>query len=173
MFKLNSQKEIDENYQGINISEFTYSNDENLSKDDLIDYFIHSNSFAEESRREIIKNHTGDIPFLRQAFEIDFVKISDFKIVNKNGVVQFLNVYSEEVDWGDTDGIDFIKLKDRFIEFLKIIQSDKFYLISKEWFDENDKRLRHEENWIYSYYFLIIWTDEISKTLTISEWTYD
>ncbi len=80
VFKLNSQKEIDEDFQGINLSEFTYSNFENLSDENLLDSFIHLSSFTEESRRERIKNHTGDIPFLRQAFEIDFVEINDFKL---------------------------------------------------------------------------------------------
>ena len=54
-FKLNFQKEIDEDYQGINISEFKYSNPEYLSEESLIDLFVHSESFTKESRREIIK----------------------------------------------------------------------------------------------------------------------
>ncbi len=157
VFKLNSQKEIDEDFQGINLSEFTYSNFENLSDENLIDSFIHSSSFTEESRRERIKNHTGDIPFLRQAFEIDFVEINDFKLYSKNEFIQFLNDYAEQDDWGDTDGNDFVKLKDRFLEILKTVQPNNFYLISKEWFDQNDKRLQQEESWIYLYYFLIIW----------------
>lgn len=171
-FKLNSQKAIDEDYQGVNISEFTFSNFENLSEAELVDAFIRSKSFTEESQREQIKNHTGDIPFLRQAFEIDFVKLRDFKTVDKNGVLQFLNDFAQEDNWGDTDGGDFIKLKNRFLNFLKIVQSNKFYIISKEWFDQNDERLRQEESWVYTYYFLIIWI-EGNKTLTVSEWTYD
>ena len=171
-FKLNFQKEIEEDYQGINISEFRYSNPEYLSEESLIDLFVHSESFTKKSRREIIKNHKGDIPFLRQAFEIDLVKMDDFKQVDKNGLIKFLDDYTEEDDW-ETDRDDFIKIKDRYFEFLENVQSKNFYIISKEWFDQNDKRLRQEESWIYTYYFLIIWIDEIKKILTVSELTYD
>lgn len=173
IFKLNSQKEIDKDYQGINISEFTYINSENSSEQELIDSFIHSSSFTEESRREQIKNHIGDIPFLRQAFEIDLVKKDDFKQTDKNGLIKFLNDYADEVDWGETDGDDFVKLKDKFVEFVNTLKSNNFHIISKDWFDEKDIRLRQEESWIYIYYFLIIWIDEANKILTASEWTYD
>lgn len=79
VFELKSQEEIDEKYQGINLSKFKFSDNKNDSEEELIDDFIHSKSFTEESCREIIKNHTGEIPFLRQAFEIDLVKIKDLK----------------------------------------------------------------------------------------------
>lgn len=171
-FKLNFQNEIDKDFQGINISEFKYSNAEYHSEENLIDSFVHSESFTEESRREIIKNHKGAIPFLRQSFEIDLVKMDDFKQVDKNGLIKFLNDYSEVDDW-ETDRDNFIDIKDRFFEILENVQSKNFYKISKEWFDQNDKRLRQEESWIYTYYFLIIWIDEFKKTLTVSEWTYD
>lgn len=173
VFKLNSQKEIDEECQGINLSEFAFSNDQKLEEVELIDFFIHSKSFTDESRREIVKNDTENRPFLSQAFEIDLIKIKDFRKYSKNELIKFLNDYAEADDWGDTDGDDFVKLKDRFLEFLKAVKSDNFYIISKEWFDEKDKKLREPENWIYLYYFLIIWIDEANKTLTISEWTYD
>jgi hypothetical protein len=171
-FNLNSQKEIDEGYQGINISEFTYSNDENLSEENLVDLFVHSVSFTEESRRESIKNHSGGIAFLRRAFEIDLVKMDDFKQTDKNGLVKFLNDYAEEDNW-EKDKDDFKKIKDRFFGFLENGLSKNFYIISKEWFDQNDKRLREPESWIYTYYFLIVWIDELRKTVTVSEWTYD
>ena len=98
--------------------------------------------------------------------------MDDFKQVDKNGLIKFLDDYAEEDDW-ETDRDDFIKIKDRYFEFLENVQSKNFYIISKEWFDQNDKRLRQEESWIYTYYFLIIWIDEIKKILTVSEWTYD
>ncbi len=173
IFKLNLQKEIDVDYQGVTLSEFTFSNDEQLSENELFDFFIHSSSFTEESRSEQIKNHKGDIPFLRQAFEIANISIGDFRELDKNNIIKFLNDYSEQDGWGDTDGDDFIILKNKFIDLVKSVHSDKFYLISKDWFDEKDKRLREPESWIYSYYFLILWLDNLNKTLTVSEWTYD
>lgn len=172
VFKLNSQKEIDEDYQGVNISEFIFSNAENLSEVNLIDSFIHSKSFTEESRREIIKIDTENRPFLRQAFEIELVKVDDFKQTDEKGLLKFVNDYADKEDW-KTDKNDFIKIKDRFLGFLENVSSKNFYIISKEWYDQNDKRLRQEESWIYIYYFLIIWIDKSNKTLTVSEWTYD
>lgn len=170
-FKLKAQEEIDKNYQGINLSEFTYSDAEDFSKEEVLDFFLHSKSFTVESRRERIKNHTGSIKYLSQAFEIDLVKISDFKKVDKNGVVRFLNEYVE--DWTTTDRDDFLIIQNKFIEFLNNVQSNCFYLVDKDWFDQKDKRLREPESWIYDYYFLIVWLDENRKTLTVSEWTYD
>ncbi len=172
VFELKSQREINEDYQGVTISEFAFLKSEDFIERELIDYFIHSTSFTEESRSERIKNYTGDIGFLRQAFEIELLKINDFKQTDKDGVSKFLNDYAEE-DWGDTDGNDFVNIKNKFIEFLSDVDSNSFYIISKEWFDENDKLLREPENWCYMYYFLIIWLDEKNKTLTVSEWKYD
>lgn len=140
-FKLNSQKEIDNYLQGINQSEFIYPHNESILEEELIDFFIHSTSFTEESRRERIKNHTGDSLFLRQAFEIDLVKLIDFKKFDKKGVIQFLNDFDElnetRVKDATVEGMIFDKaifsgLKDRFLESLKDVESDSFYLISKK-----------------------------------------
>ncbi len=62
-FKLNSQKEIDNYLQGINQSEFIYPHNESILEEELIDFFIHSTSFTEESRRERIKKSYGGFPF--------------------------------------------------------------------------------------------------------------
>lgn len=109
---------------------------------------------------------------MRQVFELDLIKLGDFKQTDKNGLVKFLNDYAKQDDW-ETDREDFIKIKDRFFEYLENYQPENFYIINKEWFDQNDKRLRQEESWIYTYYFLIIWLDKSSKLLTVSDWTYD
>lgn len=71
------------------------------------------------------------------------------------------------------DNAIFSGLKDRFLESMKDVESDSFYLISKKWFDRNDKRVRQVEYDNFVYYFLIIWTEEINETLTVSEWTFD
>lgn len=181
-FKLISQKEIEGHCQGINLSEFTYSNDGKISEAKLIDFFIHSSSFKEESRKERIKNHTGDCPYLRQAFEIDLVKLSDFKKFDKSGVIQFLNNFVElnesrakdaTVERTNYDKAVFSSLKDTFLESLKDVESDSFYIISKKWFNRDDKRVRQVEHDNFVYYFLIIWTNVMNKTLTVSEWTFD
>lgn len=110
------------------------------------------------------------------------VKLIDFKKFDKKGVIQFLNDFDElnetRVKDATVEGMIFDKaifsgLKDRFLESLKDVESDSFYLISKKWFDRNDKRVRQVEYDNFVYYFLIIWTEEINETLTVSEWTFD
>lgn len=172
-FELKSQREINEVYQGVTISEFALTVSKGLIERKLIDYFIHSFSFTEESPSERIKNYTGDIGFLGPAFEIDLLEISDFKQAGKIGVSKFLNDYVEENNWGDTDGDDFVNIKTKYIDFLSNVDASSFYIISKEWFEENHKLLREPENWCYMYYFLIIWVDENNMSLTVSEWKYD
>lgn len=177
-FKLNFQDDVNIYCQGINLSEFTYSNEENMSEAELVDSFIHSNSFTEDSRRECIKNYTGEGSFLRQLFEIDLVNLSDFKTLDKEGIIKFLNNFDGLDRPDDKNGVNFDKniffrLKDKFLELSKAARFDNFYLINKKWFDRNDKRVREVEYDNFIYYFLIIWTDEINETLTVSEWTFD
>jgi hypothetical protein len=56
---------------------------------------------------------------------------------------------------------------------LDSVNPDSFYLISKDWYAKNDVRLREPENWIFIYYFMIVWIDYSKSTLTICEWTYE
>ncbi len=170
-FTLLSQKDVNTHCQGVNVSEFSFSNKDNLSERKLINNFIHSKYFIEESRREVIKNFTGEGSFLRQLFEIDFVKLSDFKTINKKELIEFLDNFDELNHPFDKN--IFNGLKTSFLESLKNTNSGKFYLISRKWFNRSDKRIRQIEYDCYDYYFLIIWTDETNKILTVSEWTFD
>ncbi len=177
-FKLISQEDVNNHSQGISLSEFRYSDEESISETELVDSFIHSKSFTEDSRRECIKNYTGDGSFLRQLFEIDLVELRDFKTLDKKGIIQFLNNFDELDDLGEKEAVDFDKniffgLKDKFLELSKAAQFNNFYLISKKWFDRNDVRIRQVEYDNFVYYFLIIWTDETNKTLSVCEWTFD
>ena len=63
-FKIISQQDVNEYCQGLSLSEFSYSNMENISETEIFDVFIHSKSFAEDSRREVIKNYVGDGNYL-------------------------------------------------------------------------------------------------------------
>ncbi len=177
-FKLNFQDDVNIHCQGINLSEFTYSNEENISETELVDSFIHSTSYTEDSRRECIKNYIGEGSYLRQLFEIDLVKLNDFKTLDKKGIIQYLDNFDEMDNLGEKQAVHFCKniffrLKDQFLELSKATQFDNFYLISKKWFDRNDKRVRQVEYDCFDYYFLIIWADETNETLTVSEWTFD
>lgn len=173
-FELIKHNEIVEEYQGINLNEFQFSNGENLAEENIIEEFIHSNSFKEESLKEIEMNNPDNRDlYLRQAFEIENVSIQDFKKLNKENLVSFLNGFWSSEDWGVFDREDFEIIKVKFIELIRNNNSDSFFLLSKDWFNEGDIRIREPERWIYSYNFLIIWIDKVNNTLLVSEWTYD
>jgi len=163
--------EIDENYQEINLTEFAFVTDEQTENEQIVDTFIRTKKFFYDSLRDCIKNEP-DKGFLRRAFDIDKIKISDFKKTDKEGISKFLTDFLNEPDWGD-DRDDFAKLLDRYFEIYKEFANNEFYILSKDWFDKDDERLIEPESWCYTYYFLIISVDRNSKTLTLTEWTYD
>ena len=160
MFKLNSYKETERGSQEIDVLEFTFSSEnlshENPSEENVVDHLIHSKSFIDTRSGEQAEIQTGDILFLNHVFEIDLLKVSDFKQTDKNGVIKFLDdydFYTGEEGLKDTEELrDFIDLKNGFNEVLNSVQSSNFFIISKEWFDEEDQRLQQDESWVYPYY---------------------
>jgi len=172
-FELIRHLEIDEAFQGINLTEFHYSNENPLPNYQLLDSFIHSKHFTSDSLRDVVTNDTGNRSFLRQAFENLAINFNDFKELTKEEVIKLLTDFSLENDWGDTDLGDFMILKDNFIDLTKDVEAETFYLINKDWFDKTDNRVRQPEGEIFIYYFLILWIDKQKKTLTITEWTYN
>jgi hypothetical protein len=64
VFETKRHIEIDENYQGINLTEFSIIADNRTDNDQIVEAFIRSNSFTLDSLREVIKkipriNHTS------------------------------------------------------------------------------------------------------------------
>lgn len=163
--------EINEGYQGINLTEFTIGFDELISNDQIVDTFIRSEQFSFGSLRDCVKAEP-DKGYLRRDFDIDKIKITDFKKTDKQGVSKFLFDFINEPDWGD-DKNEFAKLLDRYFEIHNEFGDNDFYVLSKEWFDKEDERLIVPESWVYTYYFLIISVDRKSNLLTLTEWTYD
>jgi hypothetical protein len=103
--------EIDEAFQGINLTEFHFLNDTPLPDRQLVDSFIHSKHFTSDCIRDIIKNNTENQPFLRQAFENSIITSNDFKKLTKSEIITFFDDFGNQEDWGDTDIYDFITLK--------------------------------------------------------------
>jgi hypothetical protein len=163
--------EINEGYQGINLTEFAIGVDELISNDQIVDTFIRSKQFLFDSLRDCVKAEQ-DKGYLRQAFNIDKIKIIDFKKTDKQGVSKFLFDFVNEPDWGD-DRNEFAKLRDRYFEIHNEFGDNEFYILSKDWFDKEDERVIEPESWVYTYYFLIISVDRKSNLLTLTEWTYD
>jgi hypothetical protein len=163
--------EISEGYQGINLTEFAIGVDEQISNDQIINTFICSKNYSFDSLRDCVKAEP-DKDYLRQAFDIDKIKITDFKKTDKQGVSKFLIDFLNEPDWGD-DRYQFAKLLDRYFEIHNEFGDNEFYILSKDWFGKEDERVVEPESWIYNYYFLIISIDRKSNLLTLTEWTYD
>jgi len=163
--------EINEGYQGINLTEFAIGVEELISNDQIVDTFIRSKQFSFDSLRDCVKAEP-DKGYLRQAFDTEKIKIIDFKKTDKQGVSKFLVDFINEPDWGD-DRNEFAKLLDRYFEIHNQFGNNDFYIISKDWFEKGDERVIEPEGWVYSYYFLIISVDRNSNILTSTEWTYD
>jgi len=171
IFEINRHIEINENFQGINLTEFSFNIDNNIDNDQIVDIFIKSNAFTYDSLRDCIKNEP-DKGYLRRTFNFDKAKITDFKKYVKKEAGKFLIDFLNEPDWGE-DRIEFSNLLDKYLEIHEQLMSNDFYIISKDWFENNDERVIEPESWCYIYYFLIISVDRNSNLLTLTEWTYD
>jgi hypothetical protein len=162
---------INENYQGINLTEFTLKVDEQMDNDKIVDTFIQSRQFSSDN----LQDHTKAKPYkcyLDYVFDIKKITISDFKKTNKQGVSKFLFDFINEPDWGD-DRNEFAKLLDKYFEIHNIFADCDFYIISKDWFKKDNEKVIETANWIYIYYFLIISIDRKLNLLRLSEWIYD
>ncbi|MBF0694660.1 MAG: hypothetical protein IR153_06345 [Flavobacterium sp.] len=170
-FKTRNHIEIDHNYQGINLTEFALVYDDQTGNDQIIETFIRTKNFSYDSLRDSIKENPNK-GYLRRAFDIDKIKISDFKKTDRESTLKFLIDFLNEPDWGD-DRNEFAKLLERYLEYYNKFEDNSFYILSKDWFDKKDERLIEPESWCYTYYFLIISIDRNSRILNFSEWTYD
>ncbi len=164
--------EINENYQGINLTEFSILTDNYIDNNQIIQTFIRSTNFSFDSLRDVIKYNSENKPYLIRAFDIDRINISDFKKKSKEETSTFLYDFINQSDWGD-DRNEFAKLLDKYFEIHDRLGDNDFYIISKDWFDKGDERVFELESLIYSYYFLIISVDRSLNLLTLTEWTYD
>jgi hypothetical protein len=171
IFETKRHIEINADFQGINLTEFSFNIDSNIDNDQIINTFIKSRAFTYDSLRDCVKKEP-DKGYLGRTFNFDKVKITDFKKYSKNETTKFLIDFLNEPDWGE-DRIEFSNLLDKYFEIHKKLISNDFYIISKNWFDINDERLIEPESWCYTYYFLIISVNRNSNLLTLTEWTYD
>lgn len=170
-FGVKSHIEIDEDYQGINLTKFSIEVNDQVDNDQIVDDFIRTNSFAYDSLRDCVKKEP-EKNYLKRAFNFERVKIADFKKTDKEGTAKFLVDLVNEPDWGD-DRNTFTKLLDRYFEIHNTLGGSDFYILSKNWFDKDDERLIEPESWVYTFYFLIISVDRNLNLLTLTEWTYD
>ena len=171
IFETKQHIEINENYQGINLTEFSFCIASDIDNEQIVNTFIKSSSFTYDSLRDCVKKEPNK-GYLKRVFNFDKAKITDFKKYTKEEVIKFLIDFLNEPDWGE-DRDEFSNLLDKYFAIHKKITSNDFYIISKNWFEANDEKLIEPENLCYIYYFLIISIDRNSNLLTLTEWTYD
>ncbi len=170
-FKTNKHIEFSEGFQGINLTDFTFVVQELMSTEQIVDTFIRSKQFSYDSLPDCVKAEPHK-NYLKRAFDVDKIKITDFKKADKQGVSKFLFDFINQPDWGD-DRNEFAKLLNSYFEIHNEFGEIEFYILSKAWFDKDDERVIEPESWVYIYYFLIISVDRKSNLLTLTEWTYD
>jgi len=168
--KLLKQVQIAEEFQGILMTIFSLTDNFERADNLIIDEFLKSNSFAVDCLGEKAKKNPEI--YLRQLFDNQKISVEDFRELNENEIANFFIDYSNESDWGE-DRKEFKNLVEKFKTIIGNYPSDKFYLISKDWFEKDNEKIRNPENWIYLYYFLVIWFDNEKKSLIVCEWTYD
>ena len=171
-FQFEDQKNINQNFQSVCYSRFSIINIECHSEEQIVDQFIHSTKFSIESLPDVKKQDLSNA-FLKQAFDPLRLSIQDFKKTSKDHVIKYLTDLENDNNWGETDQEDFILLKNQYLNLLDTIETDCFFILSKDWFSIDDNKLRDPENWVYIYYFIIISVDIKNSMLSISEWTYD
>lgn len=153
------------------MTEFAIGVDEVITNDQIVDTFIRSEHFSFDSLGDYVKAEP-DKGYLRQAFNVYKIEVTDFKKTDKQGVSKFLFGFINQPDWGD-DINEFAKLLDRYFEIYNELGDNEFYILSMDWFDKEDDRVIEPENWVYTYYFLIISVDRKSNLLILTEWSYD
>ncbi len=170
--KVKRHIEVNENFQGFNLTEFQYSDTGDLPSNEIAEQFIRSQYFKFDCLPEVVKNNSENKNYLRQAFDINEISIDDFKKFDKSGTHKFLNDFLNDPDWAD-DKKDFASLLDKYLLFLGQLPDADFFIISKEWFEKDDSKVLEPERWVYNYYFLVLYIDKNSRTLSLTEWAYD
>lgn len=164
--------EVHENFQGFNLTEFSFSDNEGLSCEELVELFIRSTHYKFDCLPDVVKADTHNKPYLRQAFDTNEICISDFKKFDKLGISNYLLDFLNAPDWTD-DRKEFEILHGKYLEIHNQLADADFFVISKEWFEQGDKRVLEPENWCYNYYFLILYLNKSTSSLILTEWAYD
>ena len=170
-FTLSTHSEFAQDYQGFAWTEFALELDGQEDADQLVEAFIHSKAYSYDSLYDCIKAKPNS-GYLERAFDFDAAGLSDFKKTDNAGACKFLLEFKDEGFWGN-DVNQYEKLLESYFEILDKNSKAKFYLISKDWFPSGDPKVFEPQAWCYTYYFLIISVDLVSKTLVLSEWNYD
>ena len=111
--------------------------------------------------------------YLKGLFFSDNLIVDDFKKIPSDCIYYYLDGFSDsEEEWGE----DMPAFKALLASFYKKTQDSlsSCYLINKEWFSDENNKVRSREFALYDFYFIIIWIDKNdSQSMFISEWFSD
>ena len=170
-FTLTTHLEFTQDYQGFAWTEFALELDGQENTDQIVEAFLHSTAYSYDSLYDCIKAKPNS-GYLERAFDFDVAGLVDFKKTDNAGACKFLLEFKDEGFWGN-DVNQYEKLLESYFEIHDKNSNAEFYIISKDWFPSGDPKVFEPQAWCYTYYFLIISVDLVSKTLVLSEWNYD
>jgi len=177
-FDIITRIEVSTKTLGFSINEYKFNS---FSTDtDLINTFFNKGGFKKEDFHKIIRtNRDKTTNFLEPAFNFSKINFSDFQELTKSQVYKFVwdNISPYEYREIEEETILFEKVK----KFFDSNKNEKYFIISKEFFDQTyDKDLNLASDKLigydaicYVYYFLVLWIDADSKILTVTEFLWD
>ena len=168
MYKLTHRYFMNQESHCFTINEFDIQGEFDFEK------LLGSNIFDYEIQPDYVKNSQDDkYGYLRGLFKSRKLEIVDFKYIKAKGIYYYLEGFSDcEEEWGEDKPL-FKILLEQFKEISKSNLNGSF-LINKEWFDKDSKKVKEREYLLYDYYFIIVWVDRKEKSkFYISEWFSD
>ncbi|PVY37310.1 hypothetical protein [Pontibacter virosus] len=178
LLKKLKQEKFDADYQGATITTFSFE-----GQIEVID-FINSDYFRIDCTRDDIKEKPlqQQNNYLKPAFNLEKLSIEDFRALNLSGLISFFDKYAAG-EWGESDREDFIVVWNELRNHLSQLgDSFTFFLISKEWFENQESRknsekadikLKEPEFWIYGYYFIVVGISKAKNDLIAIVMFYD
>ncbi len=168
------QEEFTLGNHGICLTHFSDIDFTKETDEDFLNMFLKTKFFSYDCLPKVVKTNTDLTKnYLRPAFDENKIFASDFKTFDKLNLVNFFYDFTNDKNMGEEFGNEIRQLWKSLSSILVAENSDKYFLLDKEWFDKGDIKLNDPEGWVYTYYLLLIWFDTENNKLTVCTWWYD
>lgn len=163
-FRILTRSETNSIYSTFSINE--YEVDTGPDKEQIIKDFLKPENFKHEDFHKIIRhNEDASRNFLGHALNLEQITLSDFKKFNKNEALDFFD--KDFKSTASTITREDKRLQVKFISTLTSVDSNLFYVISRNFFDTTlsyevyfeDHKLLYD-GIVYDAYFLVLWFTE-------------
>ena len=149
--------------------DFTKENDE-----DFLNMFLKTKFFSYDCLPKVVKTNTDlSKKYLRPAFDENKIFASDFKTFDKLNLISFFHDFTNDKDMGEEFGNEIRQVWKSLSRILVAENSDKYFLLNKEWFKKGNIKVNDPDGLIYTYYILLIWLDRKNNKLTVCTWYAD